>query len=265
MDLKPSYERTSLLALAKSVGVGPEIVDLIPDPEELVPHLLRDIPGDAGSKLRAEWYRPFFGELGRDIRIGLGATFLGAGNMKIGDGCFFDDGVFLDSRRGNGIELGAGVRVCNGAYIIPHEKEGYIKIGHHSYIGARSKIFGHAGVELGHNVLFSPGVTIVPYQHEFSDPNELIINQGGQTGIGNHRRRRLSGTGRDSAALHANRQRLDRRRGVGGQSSGRRVFRGRRRSGAPSAKAIRKKEIEGLKQGRLPALPGSRGRIAQSL
>ena len=182
MGLKPSYERTSLLALAKSVGVGPEIVELIPDPEELVPHLLRHIPGDAGSELRAEWYRPFFGELGRDIRIGMGATFLGAGNMKIGDGCFFDDGVFLDSRRGKGIELGAGVRVCNGAYIIPHEEAGYIKIDHHSYIGARSKIFGHAGVELGHNVLFSPGVTIVPYQHEFSDPDELIINQGGQTG-----------------------------------------------------------------------------------
>ncbi len=182
MSLKPSYDRPSLLALAKSVGVGPEIVDLIPDPEELVPHLLREIPGDAGSKLRAEWYRPFFGELGSDIRIGMGATFLGAGNMKIGDGCFFDDGVFLDSRRGKGIEFGAGVRVCNGAYIIPHEAEGYIKIGHHSYIGARSKIFGHAGVELGHNVLFSPGVTIVPYQHEFSDPDELIINQGGQTG-----------------------------------------------------------------------------------
>ena len=80
-------------------------------------------PGRAGSKLRAEWYRPYFGEFGSDIRIGMGATFLGAGNMKIGDGCFFDDGVFLDSRRGKGIELGAGVRVCNGAYIIPHEAE----------------------------------------------------------------------------------------------------------------------------------------------
>ena len=182
MSLQPSYERVSLLTLAKSVGVGPEVVDLIPDPEELVPYLLRDIPGEAGSKLRAEWYRPLFGQLGRDVRIGVGVTFLGAGNIKAGDGCFFDDGVFLDSRRGLGMELGAGVRVCNGAYLVPLEKDGYIKIGDHSYIGARSKIFGHGGVELGHHVLFSPGVTIVPYQHEFGDPNELIINQGGQTG-----------------------------------------------------------------------------------
>ncbi len=182
MSLKPSYERSALVELAKSVGVGPEIVDLIPDPEVLVPHLLRQIPGSAGSELRVEWYRPLFGQLGRDVYFGVGVTFLAPGNIKLGDGCFVDDGVFLDSRRGHGIELGVGVRVCNGAYLVPLEKNGYIKIGDHSYIGARSKIFGHGGVELGHHVLCSPGLTIVPYQHEFQDPDNLIINQGGQTG-----------------------------------------------------------------------------------
>ena len=182
MILKPSDERPSLLALAKSVGVGAEIVDLIPDPENLVPHLLREIPGSTGSELRAKWYRPFFGQLGQDVHFGVGVTLLNPGGIKVGDGCFIDDGVFLDSRRGHGIELGVGVRVCNGAYLVPLEKDGYIKIGDHSYIGARSKVFGHGGVELGHHVLCSPGLTIVPYQHEFRDPDDLIINQGGQTG-----------------------------------------------------------------------------------
>ena len=176
------YDRASLEALARMVGRGPEVFDLLDDVELLVPFLLRDIPGPVGSGLRLEWYKPFFGRLGEGVRIGAGATFLNPKLVRIGDNSLVDDGAYLDARRGHGIEAGENVRICNGAYLVPHQPEGFVRIGNNSYIGARSQVFGHGGVSIGDYVLAAPGLMIVPYQHEFGDKDKMIANQGGETG-----------------------------------------------------------------------------------
>lgn len=179
----PRFERAKLVKLARTVGLGAEIVDLMPDPAMLVPYLLRDIPGPEGSRLRLEWYAPLFGHLGSEIRFGAGVTFLNPEAIKLGDKNFVDDGVYLDARSGYGIETGENVRICNGAYLVPHQAKGYIRIGSNSYIGARSQVFGHGGVEIGDYVLAAPGLMIVPYQHEFGDKEKMIAHQGGETGV----------------------------------------------------------------------------------
>lgn len=168
-------ERDSLIAL---VGASPALCRLIEADGELLPFLLKDIPGDVGQRLRMEWYGRILGTLGDDSSIGPGVTMLNPARIHLAESASVDGGTHLDAR-GQGIRIGRHTHVCFGSFLKNETAQGYIHIGAHSYLGSQGVIYGHAGVEIGQHVLIAPQVAIVPYQHHSADRNKLIAEQGG--------------------------------------------------------------------------------------
>ena len=54
---------------------------------------------------------------------------------------------------------------------------GGITVGHDCYVGPLCVLFGAGEIEIGNNVLISPGVVITSHQHTYSDPNQRIDKQ----------------------------------------------------------------------------------------
>jgi acetyltransferase-like isoleucine patch superfamily enzyme len=172
-------ERQELARLLARLGAPGALLDLLP-PEELLPYVLKDLPGETGRALRQEWYGRLFAGLGADCAIGAGVTFQRPQAITVGPGVRLQDRVHLDAGVGSGIDLGERCAICFGSYLSVHGREGFIRIGARSYVGAGSQIFGHRGVEIGSQVLAAPGLLIVPYQHAFDDVSRPIAEQGGQ-------------------------------------------------------------------------------------
>lgn len=57
---------------------------------------------------------------------------------------------------------------------------GDIRIGEYSYINSGCVLYSGNGIDIGNNVLIGPNCSIVPVNHEFKNPNELIRLQGFQ-------------------------------------------------------------------------------------
>ena len=168
-------ERDQIIALA---GASPALCRLIEDDGELLPFLLKDVPGEAGRRLRAEWYGRILGRLGEGCAIGPGVTMLRPERIALDDGVGVEGQVHFDAR-GQGIRIGAHTQICFGSYLQDQTEEGYIHVGTRSYIGSQSIIYGHVGVAIGDHVLIAPQAMIVPYQHIFASREALIAEQGG--------------------------------------------------------------------------------------
>lgn len=168
-------DRERLIALA---GANPSLCRLLDDDSELLPFLLKDVPGQVGERLRAEWYGSILGDMGAGCRIGSGVTMREPARVRLAERVTVEDQAHLDAR-GTGIHIGPHTQVCFGSYLKDETPEGYIHVGAHSYVGAHSIIFGHRGVEIGDHVLMAPQTMIVPYQHNFGDKDQLIHDQGG--------------------------------------------------------------------------------------
>ncbi len=168
-------ERERIIELA---GANPALCRLIEDDGELLPFLLKEVPGEVGERLRAEWYGHILGSLGDGCRIGPGVTMRVPERIHLAEGCSVEGQVHLDAR-GAGIRIGAHTKVCFGSFLKDENADGYIHVGAHSYIGDHSIIFGNRGVEIGDDVLAAPQMMIVPYQHIFASRDRLIREQGG--------------------------------------------------------------------------------------
>jgi len=180
MSAVAGVDPQALLALLGRLGVPSQLVDLLPV-EELLPYVLKDLPGEVGRTLRPEWYTHLFGSLGKGCVIGAGITVARPRAITIGPGVRIQDRVHLDASTGDGIALGERCAICFGSYLTVHGREGFIRVGARSYVGAGSQIFGHRGVEIGSQVLAAPGLMIVPYQHHFGDVTRPIAEQGGES------------------------------------------------------------------------------------
>src|SRR5437763_9978839 len=106
-------ERDQIIALA---GASPALCRLIEDDGELLPFLLKDVPGEAGRRLRAEWYGRILGRLGEGCAIGPGVTMLRPERIALDDGVGVEGQVHFDAR-GQGIRIGAHTEICFGSYL----------------------------------------------------------------------------------------------------------------------------------------------------
>src|SRR5579883_1258182 len=169
--------------LLGDLGLGAGIRRLLPDESDLLPYLLKDIPGDAGLRLRARWYGRVLGGLGDGCLIGPGITFVHPERIYLADEVCLAGSSHLEVPRGDGrIELGAGVYLGWGYYVNTWMPGGYLRVDTRTWIGAGTQIWGHAGVEIGAQCPIAPGLLIVPYQHAFGDVGRPIMEQGGSTG-----------------------------------------------------------------------------------
>lgn len=138
------------------------------------------IPGILGIMLRAVFYRPIF------MHNGFFAIESNV-NIKRPHDIFLDRSVFIDNNvvlRGGpgGIVIGKNTRIMYNAkldvYNHRHLSKSKIKIGADCVIGNSSILYGQGGLEIGDDVIIGPSVVIVPINHIYSDPKELIRNQG---------------------------------------------------------------------------------------
>lgn len=104
-----------------------------------------------------------------------------AGNIKLGNGAYLDQGTYLHACP-QGIEIGEETIVMHGAVLhvynfrdMPHSG---IKIGRNSLIGEYSVIRGQGGVEIGDRVYTSPFTQVIAVNHVFDDPNRPFVDQG---------------------------------------------------------------------------------------
>jgi acetyltransferase-like isoleucine patch superfamily enzyme len=56
-------------------------------------------------------------------------------------------------------------------------EQGWISIGDDTYIGPKAVLFGAGGIDIGSQVLISPGVVITSHQHSFIDADRPMNAQ----------------------------------------------------------------------------------------
>jgi len=114
--------------------------------------------------------------IGKNVKI-LHKHFFSAGANLI-----IEDNVFINSLSFNGITLGDNVSIARdsiliGSAIVAQVGEG-ITIGNGTGINARAYLGGQGGIFIGNDVIIGPEIKIFSENHNFSDPDILIKNQG---------------------------------------------------------------------------------------
>lgn len=132
------------------------LTDLLRAPALVWQATVSGLPGPAGDRLRAAYWRRRLGHLGTGVRIGPGAMFQNPEHVYLGDGCWIDRNVLVlagpprPGRRTHvqpldGFPLQPGdVHIGAGTHIAPNcvlSGMGGLAIGRRSGIAANSSIF----------------------------------------------------------------------------------------------------------------------------
>jgi acetyltransferase-like isoleucine patch superfamily enzyme len=86
--------------------------------------------------------------IGKGCVVGRWVRIVNSANVRIGDHCLFQDGVYM--RAGN---------------------QGYITIHDRAALNSFSKLFGHGGIEIGEEAQVGPGTIITTTDHDYYDEN----------------------------------------------------------------------------------------------
>jgi len=100
-------------------------------------------------------------------------------NLRLGPGCFIDDGVTIYAHQGAGrVELGARVHIYRGT-IIEIGQGGSVIIGDNTHIQSGCNLKGFlANLRIGSNVQVAPQCGFSPYEHNFAELDKPIWAQG---------------------------------------------------------------------------------------
>jgi acetyltransferase-like isoleucine patch superfamily enzyme len=157
--------------------------DLVIGDRRLVPLLAYELltaslayaPGAAGLWLRSRLYRLLLGSLGRGALIGRSVSLRHPARIAIGADSVVDDYAALHAQ-GGAIAIGRRVLVGRGSVLKTRggqiDVEDDADIGHYCHIGTAQRI------RLGRHVLVGAFCCIGGGQHEFSDPETPIAEQG---------------------------------------------------------------------------------------
>ena len=138
---------------------------------------------DRGTQLsRGAWKRLFFKKSSGLVFIGSHVVINHAYLLTAGKNLIIEDNVYINALASEGITIKNNVSVarnctiiCTG--VIAQKGKGII-IGNNSGINAGTYLGGQGGIEIGDNVIIGPGVKIFSENHNFSDFNINIKDQG---------------------------------------------------------------------------------------
>ena len=138
------------------VGVKPDVNLTAEDPLLWIPRLL--------NKANSLWLKGTypFDEFGRGVSIHYSCEIRRSYAHKI--------------RIEDSVTIGRDVWV--NVPVIPASSEPAILIGRGCHVGRRSVITAINQIRLGENVLTAPGVFITDHNHDYSDVNQPIVQQG---------------------------------------------------------------------------------------
>lgn len=145
---------------------------------ETVTTLLGNLPGLLGLGLRAIFYRPLFGSIGRTVSIGRGVTLRQPHRIRLGDRVIVDDFVVLDAKgtSADGIDIGRGTIVNRGTVVSC--KGGSIAIGDGCNIGQLSILHSESSIVLEEHCLLAAYCYLVAGgNHDFSRTDLPVILQ----------------------------------------------------------------------------------------
>lgn len=94
------------------------------------------------------WYRYVRRCVGKGTIVSRWVQIVNPANVRIGENCLFQDGVYM--RAGN---------------------QGYIHIGDRAALNSYTKLFGHGGIEIGEEAQMGPGSLITTTDHDYHDEN----------------------------------------------------------------------------------------------
>lgn len=132
--------------------------------------------------LRGLFLKPF-------LKRSVGLVFVGT-HVKVrhgyqisaGKNLILDDNVSINALSTDGIQMGDHVSVardsilfCTG--VIAQKGKGIV-IGNRTGIGARAFLAGQGGITIGDDVITGPNIQVFSENHNFSDPNQTIKQQG---------------------------------------------------------------------------------------
>jgi galactoside O-acetyltransferase len=120
---------------------------------------MRFIPGSIGLSLRKVWLAKCL-QIGRDLIVGEGVTFVSSQNIKIGGFTSIGNNSFFCADGGH-IYVGKKVAFNRGVHI-------------------NASICGE--IRIGKMCLFGPNVMVRTANHQFSDPERYIRDQGHKCG-----------------------------------------------------------------------------------
>lgn len=151
------------------------------DRESFYKTVFMNDPSEYAKKARLEYYRRTLKSMGENVTIGVGVKIENPELVSIGDNALICDDVTIIARPGSYLTLGNNVVLKDRVYLDTECGEGYITVGDNVYIGTGTTLFGHRGLEIGSNVLMAQNITLTPYSHIFTDPEQIIAVQGGNT------------------------------------------------------------------------------------
>jgi acetyltransferase-like isoleucine patch superfamily enzyme len=129
--------------------------------------LLSPLPTVAFSVLRGLLYRTVLGSVGPGCFIEPNVRLLVPRRIFLGRRVMVGEGCFLDANTSKGrIELQEDVWLSRGCYIVAGQAE--TVIGATSYIGHRCLLYGHAGIQIGRDVLLANDVQLICGNHTFA-------------------------------------------------------------------------------------------------
>lgn len=151
------------------------------DKEQIYKAIIMNTDSEAAAELRRTYYATRFKSMGSNVTIGTGVKIVNPQYISIGDNVKISDHATIIARGPGGITLGNNVCINDRVYLDSERDNGYITVGDDVYIGTGTTLFGHVGLEIGEHSLLAQNITITPYSHIFEDPDDYIINQGGNT------------------------------------------------------------------------------------
>jgi len=132
--------------------------------------------------IRGFWIKQFFLKSNGILFVGINSKIRFRNKISVGKTVFFGDYVEINALSKRGVLIGNNVSILKGTIIectgvIRDLGEGLI-IGNNVGIAQNCFIQVRGMVEIGNNVILGPGVSIFSENHNFSDPNKYINEQG---------------------------------------------------------------------------------------
>ncbi len=145
---------------------------------ELLMLLVNPFPGAIGLGLRKIFFPGLFGKSAKGIIFGHNLSIRSPDNIHIGKNSMIDDYVMLSHRGSADQYIKIGDHCLLGRFTQIHTRGGNIDIHQHVNISANCFLVSANELSIGEHTLIGGGCYIGGLQHNFSDPDKLIIDQG---------------------------------------------------------------------------------------
>lgn len=145
---------------------------------ELVVMFSQHIPGAFGLAMRKWLYPKLLGHCGRNVIFGQNVVLRHPHKIHIGDNVMVDDNCLLDAKgtTNTGIRIGSGVFL--GRNTILSCKNGNITLADGANLGFNCEVFSASDVSIGANTLVAAYCYLIGGDHDFTNPELSVIEQG---------------------------------------------------------------------------------------